>query len=128
MTRRGRCARAVLLTTLVLAGNTAARPQDADSSALAGVSGTWQGRLEALVVDNFQTGTSRTRWFLRTSRETLELGAAGNTALRAGRTVDVRGRLSGKRLAVTGVSTVSTSTTDSGAESCTAFGEQKIAV
>jgi hypothetical protein len=87
--------------------------------------GTWQGRVETLVVDNFQTGTSRSRFFLHTSRETLELEMAGDAALPAGQVVEITGRASGKRLAV---AQVSTSGAAAAAATCTATGDQNVAV
>jgi len=66
----------VLLAGLLLpVKSSAEQSQDLVSKAAtqAEVSGTWQGRAETLVVDNFQAGTSRERLFLHTSRETLEL-------------------------------------------------------
>jgi hypothetical protein len=87
------------------------------------VTGTWQGRVETLVVDNFQAGTSRTRFFLHTPLETLELDGA--TGLEAGQTVEVTGRSSGKRLVV---SEVSAPVAESAASTCSATGQQNVVV
>ncbi len=114
----------VLYAGLVLTANSSASPV-APSEDQAEVTGTWRGRIETLVVDNFQAGTSRQRLFLHTSQETLELQAAGSTALRAGQTVEVTGRASGKRLTV---SQVSAPLAESATETCSATGEQKVAV
>ena len=105
----------------------AGSPQDQASTleARAETAGTWQGRVETLVVDNFQAGTSRSRFFLHTSRETLELEIPGNAVLRAGQLVEVTGRTSGKRLAV---SEVNAPHAESVASSCIATGEQKTAI
>jgi len=89
------------------------------------VTGTWQGRIETLVVDNFQAGTSRRRLFLRTPRETLELEMAGNSSLRAGQLVEVTGRASGKRLVV---SQLTAQPADSGTGTCSAIGAQKAVI
>lgn len=89
------------------------------------VTGTWRGRVDALVVDNLQAGTSRTRYFLHNAQETLELQAAGGAALRAGQVVEVTGRAYGSRVTV---SQVSAPLADSGTGTCSATGEQKVAV
>src|ERR1700733_14971218 len=87
--------------------------------------GTWQGRVETLIEDNFQAGTSRKRLFLHTSRETLELEISPEEVLRSDQLVNVTGRASAKRLVV---SQVTASPADSSAGTCSAIGEQKVAV
>ena len=62
----------LLCAALILAAAASGSP---DPPVPAEVTGTRQGRIESLVVDNFQTGTSRMRYFLHTSGETLELDA-----------------------------------------------------
>ncbi len=104
------------------------RPRDAapNSPAQRDVSGSWQGRVETLVVDNFQAGTSRMRYFLHTSGQTLELDGVGNAALRAGQPVEVTGQSSGKRLAVSQVNAHVSEASTPGA--CIATGQQNAAV
>lgn len=117
---------ASLLVPLGLTANTIPPVQpDGHSETQAEFSGTWRGQIETLLVDNFQAGTSRTRYFLHTAEETLELQGAEDTSLRSGQLVEVRGRVSGRRLAVSHL-TAAVSTTATGA--CTAIGEQKAAV
>lgn len=116
----------VLFAGFVLAVSSSGNPPPpATPDAQAEVAGTWQGRVEALVVDDFQDGTSRLRLFLHTSQEILELKMAGNAALRAGSMVKVTGRTSGKRLVVSQVSALPA---DTGVGTCTAIGEQKTLV
>ena len=98
---------------------------DWKSEAHAEVTGTWRGRIEALIVDNFLAGTSRRRLYLRTSEESLELEGAGSEGLRAGQLVEITGRASGKRLVV---SQVNAPLSEAGAGTCTAIGEQKAAI
>ena len=112
----------VMCAGLVLAVNSSG--DTSEPEAAAGVTGTWRGRIEALIVDNFQAGTSRRRLYLHTSQETLELIGAGGD-LRAGQLVEVTGRASGKRLVA---SQVSAPRSDAGAGTCAATGEQKAAV
>jgi M6 family metalloprotease-like protein len=95
---------------------------DSKQEAQTEAAGTWQGRVETLVVDNFQNGTSRQRLFLHTSKETLELQTAGDGALRPGQLVEVTGRASGGRLIV---SQVKASDSAAATGTCTAIGEQK---
>ena len=90
----------VLYAGLVLTMSSSGNLNAASSDLQGEVSGTWQGRIETLIVDNSQAGTSRTRLFLHTSRETMEWDAAGDAALHAGQLVDITGRASGTRLAV----------------------------
>jgi M6 family metalloprotease-like protein len=87
--------------------------------------GTWRGRIEILIVDNSEAGTSRSRFFLHTAQETLELDINGTATLRAGQLVEVRGRASGKRLVA---SSVTASLDEPVADPCRATGEQKAAV
>ena len=94
------------------------------SSAAQAAAGTWRGRIETLVVDNFEAGTSRSRVFLHTSRESLEL-EPGAFSLQPGQVVDVTGQASGKRLMASQVNAVPA---DSATATCSAIGEQKIAV
>jgi len=126
----------VLYAGLVLAVNSSGNPnppvqleqaQDlaSDPEDRPEVTSTWQGRVEGLIVDNFQAGTSRTRLFLHTSRETLELEGAGNAALLSGRLIEVTGQASGKRLAVSHVTAL---LSGSGPGTCGTTGEQKAAV
>ena len=89
--------------------------------------GTWRGRIDALVVDNFQNGTSRTRFFLHTSRETLELQGAETAALRSGDQVEVTGRLYGSKLAVSQLA-ASPAPAAAATNACSAIGQQKVAV
>ncbi len=91
----------------------------------ASATGTWQGRIETLIVDNFQTGASRQRVYLHTSQQTLELEGAGDADLRAGQKAEVTGRGSAKGLVV---SQVIAPLDDSSAGTCTTTGEQKVAV
>jgi len=86
--------------------------------------GVWRGRVDALVVDNFLAGTSRTRYFLRTSEQTLELRGA-NPNLRAGQIVEVTGRAAGHRLAVSYVASAAAATAPA---ACSTIGEQKVAL
>jgi Galactose oxidase, central domain len=88
------------------------------------VTGVWQGRIETLVVDNFQTGTSRQRFFLHTSLETLEL--EGGTGWQAGQMVEVTGRAAGKHLVV--MEAKAPPHTDSIPNTCSATGQQNVAV
>jgi M6 family metalloprotease-like protein len=88
------------------------------------VTGSWQGRIETLIVDNFQAGTSRRRLYLQTARATLELEvAAGN--LPTGQLAEVTGRVSGKRLIASQVKALRA---EAAAGTCSATGEQKAAV
>lgn len=87
--------------------------------------GTMRGRIDAVVVDNFQAGTSRTRFFLRTGTESLELEGVEGTGLRGGQTVDVTGQVSGRKLAVAHVAAAEAETAPA---ACTATGEQKAAI
>ncbi|MBZ5580279.1 MAG: hypothetical protein LAP40_27290 [Acidobacteriia bacterium] len=89
------------------------------------LAGRWQGRVEALIVDNLQSGTSRTRYYLQTSREAVELEGPVAAGLRPGQRVEIAGQASGKGLLVSQVSAVAA---DSGAAACSATGEQKAAV
>ena len=119
---------AVFYAGCVLVVNASGNPNpqlSAEQSREPEVSGTWQGRVETLIEDNFQTGTSRKRLFLHTSRETLELESSQDEVLRPGQLVNVTGRASGKRLIV---SQATSSPADSAAGACSAIGEQKIAV
>jgi M6 family metalloprotease-like protein len=107
----------VLWAGLVLTANSPGAEQERQ------VNGTWQGRVETLVVDNFQDGTSRQRFFLNTPRETLELdGASG---LEAGQTVEVSGRATGNHLVV---AKVSAPAVDTASNTCSATGPQSIAI
>jgi len=126
----------VLLAGLVLAVGASGFPNPSgrlqasqepvwDAGAQEEVSGTWQGRIDVLVEDDFQAGTSRRRLFLHTPDETLELQAAEGAALRAGQLVEVAGRASGKRLMVSQAKALSTQSTVS---SCTATGQQRAVV
>jgi len=112
-----------LLLTLSSQANAQDRVSNAESEAE--VTGTWQGQVESLVVDNFQTGTSRKRLFLHTSHETLELKLGSNADLPAGQTVEVTGRSSGKKLIVSQVTAPHAETAPG---TCTATGQQNIAV
>lgn len=109
----------VFSAAFVLIINAIGGPVQAD------VAGTWRGRVETLVVDNFQQGTSRTRVFLHTGADRFELDAAGSAGLRAGQTVEVTGRASGKRLTAAHVSSPLSATA---APSCPTTGEQKAAI
>ena len=109
----------------------AAQPPD-QAEVQAGAAATWRGRIETLVVDNRQSGTSRTRLFLRTGRETLELQVPAELnpqTLRSGQTVEVTGRAAsamagGERLlAVSKLSVL-----DTAAASCSTTGGQKVAI
>jgi M6 family metalloprotease-like protein len=83
--------------------------------------------VETLVVDNFQTGSSRQRVFLTTSQETLELqGAQDKTAvLTSGQTIAVTGQTSGNGLVVSQMTTpLATSTTGT----CSPLGQQDVAI
>jgi hypothetical protein len=81
--------------------------------------------VEMLVVDNRESGTSRTRIFLRSDRETLELQPPTAAALRAGQTVEIAGRV-----ASTGRLTVSHAAVlqAAGVDPCATTGEQKTAI
>jgi len=112
------------LLPLVLAGilchfGAFAQPLSPDSA------GTWSGRIDALVVDNFQSGASRVRFFLHTAVGNLELQGAEALGLHAGQMVDIAGRLSGQTLAV---SRVGATDAAPAANVCAATGEQKAAV
>ncbi len=87
--------------------------------------GVWRGRIESLVVDNREMGTSRTRQFLRSSEATYELLDSGRRALRAGSIVELTGRVAGARITT---EQVISRTAASDAGSCTALGEQRLAV
>src|SRR5579862_8955343 len=89
-----------LVAGLLLSASSQGNPQHraSNSESEADVTGTWQGRVETLVVDNFQDGTSRKRLFLHTSTEALELEGTGSAALPAGQMVEVTGRSSSKKL------------------------------
>jgi hypothetical protein len=114
---------------LLTVDSSANRDSPANPATKTEAAGTWQGRVETLVEDNFQSGTSRKRLFLRTSGESLELDAAANGALRQGQQVEVTGRVSDKRLTVSQVSAPqSVSQDESAAGSCTATGQQTVAV
>jgi M6 family metalloprotease-like protein len=104
---------------VVCAGLLLAQPRTPESE------GVWRGRVEVLAVDNFQTGTSRTRLFLHTPEETLELRGAEGAGLRAGQTVEVQGRAEGGRLTV---SHVTAAPADGGDGGCSTTGEQKTLV
>ena len=109
----------VIYVGLVLTANSSA-----NTDSQAEDTGTWQGRIEALIVDNFQAGTSRTRLYLRTSRETLELVAPAGD-VRAGQLVEVTGQVSGNKLAATQVTASESAAVPA---ACTAIGEQKAVV
>ncbi|HZU29237.1 MAG TPA: InlB B-repeat-containing protein [Bryobacteraceae bacterium] len=115
----------VLLASTVL---TTASPAGSGSSEASenGASGLWRGRVDALVVDNFQTGASRTRFFLRTSGETLELQAPEGIQLRSGQWIEVDGRRTGRRLAASHVS-IRASVADP-SQGCSATGVQRALV
>ena len=87
--------------------------------------GTLRGRVDAVVVDNFQVGTSRTRFFLRTGTESLELQGVEGSGLRGGQTVEVTGQVSGRKLAVAHVAAADA---EAAPAACTATGEQKAAI
>jgi len=115
----------VLSTGLLLALSCSANPnQPLVATASAEADGVWQGRVETLVVDNLQAGTSRLRFFLQTSQEALELSLAGNAAPRAGQIVRVAGRVSGGRLNVSDLTAISSGVTDT----CALTGEQRALV
>ena len=117
----------VLCAGLVLAGVSSGQEQNPVPNAepQAETAGAWRGRVEALIVDNFQTGTSRTRFFLHTSEGPLELQELEGKSLRAGQLVEVRGRMAGKRLAV---SQLTAFEAQAATTTCTAVGEQKALV
>ncbi len=118
---------AVFYAGVALAVNSSGNPNPqvrAEPSPEPEVTGTWQGRVETLIEDDFQAGTSRRRFFLRTLRETLELKVSQDAVLRSGQLVNVTGRASGKQLVVSQV----TAPADSVAGTCSAMGEQKIVV
>ncbi len=94
------------------------------NAAPAEISGTWRGSVEALVVDSLQSGTSRTRFFLHTSDDTLELQGA-ETTLHAGQMVEVTGRVSGRQLTT---SHVAATDSQPAANSCPVTGDQKAAI
>jgi hypothetical protein len=116
-----------LFVVLVLIPPVQSEPQDPDvhSGAAAEIAGSWKGRIEALVVDNFLAGTNRTRFFLQTSTSALELQGVGNPVPHAGQLVEVTGSVSGRRLVASRV-IASDSAASPGA--CPATGEQKSAV
>lgn len=120
----------LLYAALFLTVTSSASPgSPANSATMTESEGTWQGRVETLVVDNFQLGTSRKRLFLRTSGGSLELDGAENGALRHGQQVEVTGRVSGGRLTVSRVkASQSVSQDESAAGSCTATAQQTVAV
>ena len=95
------------------------------SAAAEGTSGTWAGRVETLTVDNFQTGTSRSRVFLNTSQGTLELQGVEDGTLRSGQTVQVTGQVSGNKLVA---AQVTAPLTTSETSTCTAIGQQNVAI
>jgi len=112
----------VLTASSAWSQNPSAPPQSPNQ---AESSGTWRGRIETLIVDNFQAGTSRTRLFLRTSSGTLELQAAEAAHLHSGQLVNVTGRLSGGRLLA---SQLTVAGDDVALATCGATGEQRAAV
>lgn len=115
----------VLSAGLLLALSCSANPsQPLAVPAPAETTGVWQGRVETLVVDNLQAGTSRLRFFLHTSQETLELSFAGNATPRAGQMVRVAGMVSGGRLHVSDLTSISSDPADT----CTAIGEQRAVI
>jgi len=89
------------------------------------ITGTWRGRVEALVVDNLQAGTARTRFFLHTAEENFELHGTEGMTLRSGQTAEVAGHASGRHLTV---SHLTASAAIPAANACAATGDQKVAV
>jgi hypothetical protein len=108
-----------LLAGFALAANSYASSNPAEAD------GARQGRIEVLIVDHPQPGTSGRRLFLQTPRETLELETTVGASLKAGQQVVVRGRSSGNRLVV---SQVQPSDSQPAAQTCTSIGEQKVVV
>src|SRR5579862_964343 len=113
------------ILTVLGAAITLTAPSSRGAESQPETTGAWQGRVETLVVDNFEAGTSRKRQFLQTAQETLELELHGAANLQAGQTVEVAGRSSGKHLVV---SQVSAPVAESAPAVCTATGVQNVAV
>ena len=111
----------VLVATLSLPLSFSTKAQSAPTE----ITGTWRGQVEALVVDNPQAGTARTRLFLHTADENFELHGTEGTALRSGQTAEVAGQATRQHLAV---SRVTTSAATPAANACSATGDQKAAV
>jgi len=115
------CALPVLVATLSLPLSFSAKAQ----SSPAEIAGTWRGRVEALVVDNPQAGTARTRYFLHTPEENFELHGTEAVTLRSGQTAEVTGQVKGRHLTV---SHLTTSAAAPAPKACAATGDQKAAV
>lgn len=88
--------------------------------------GEWHGALTVLVEDDFPLGTSRTRYWIETGGERVEVYFANHPrGLSSGQVVSVRGIRLGKRMAaaLTGISPVAAAPS-----ACGPIGEQRIAV
>ena len=110
---------------LVVSSSSQTIPPQGAAHAQSAAAGTWQGRVEALVLDNFQTGSSRTRYFLHTASETLELQVEGTANLRSGQAVEATGRIAGRRIIAARVTALDSGPAPS---ACAATGEQKMLV
>ena len=92
-------------------------------------SGQWEGTVEEVISDDFAGARSRTRWYLNTGLERVEMFFAGGTPRRTGIRVSVAGMRLGNRLAVRGFTeTPSATAASSTALTCTTIGPQNIAV
>jgi M6 family metalloprotease-like protein len=117
---------ASFLVSPIAAAQTESQPSVAAvTAANVPVSGTWRGRVETLVIDNLQAGTSRTRLFLHTPQQTLELQSSGDTVLRSGQMAEVTGLVSGSRVTVAQVTTPQTA---AGTGTCSTVGAQDVAI
>ncbi len=122
---------AVFYAGFVLAVNSSGQPNPqlrAQQSPEPELAGTWRGRIATLIVDNFQAGTSRTRLFLETSRETLELEGAADDVLRSGQLFAITGRTFGKRLVVSQAVATHLTSAPAGAGACSAIGAENALV
>ncbi|HUA60392.1 MAG TPA: kelch repeat-containing protein [Verrucomicrobiae bacterium] len=115
------CALAALVATLSFLFNDSVKAQSTPPE----IAGTWQGRIEALVVDGVVAGTARTRYFLHTSEDNFELQGTAGTVLRSGQMVEVAGHTAGRHLTVSHVTTSASAPTPT---ACAAAGDQKAAV
>jgi len=114
------------LLLLALAAVVAFSQESAGPATRIDTQGEWQGPLTVMVEDDFTRGASRTRFWMETDGERVEVHFASNPeGLTSGEIVKVRGIRIGNQIAatLTGISQRA-----AGASTCGPIGEQKIAI
>ena len=91
--------------------------------------GQWEGTIEEAILDDFAGARSRTRWYLNTGQERVEMFFAGEKPRRTGIHVRAVGVRLGSRMAISGLQEVPQPEAASGTVlTCTTIGPQNIAV